>query len=123
MCSKGYKCPPVLGKELSVCQYIHTNKVYTYKYENCDDTITWKWGGKGQFTTKLVYDHLSKDDNGSHFQHIWKAKLPYKIKIFTWLLENNAILTKDNMIKRKWTGNTYRMFCNQEETIIISSRC
>jgi hypothetical protein len=48
--------------------------IYSYKYENCEDSITWKWGK--QFTTKSVYDHLTRDDSGHHFQHIWKSKLP-----------------------------------------------
>jgi hypothetical protein len=63
--------------------------------------IKWKWGGKGKFTTESVYDHLTQDDDGFHFSHIWKSKIAYKVKIFTWLLENNTILTKDNMVKRK----------------------
>jgi hypothetical protein len=57
-----------------------------------------------------MYDHLTQDDNGFHFSHIWKSKIPYKVKIFTWLLENNAVLTKDNMVKRKWSGNPVFMF-------------
>jgi hypothetical protein len=43
--------------------------------------------------------------------------MPYKIKIFTWLMENNAILTKDNMIKRKWTGDPTCLFCTQDENL------
>jgi hypothetical protein len=33
------------------------------------------------------------------------------------LMENNVILTKDNMIKRKWTGDPTCLFCNQVETL------
>jgi len=51
-----------------------------------------------------------------HFRHIWKAKIPYKIKIFVWLLEQNAILTKDNMIKRNWVGDPTCFFCSLPET-------
>jgi hypothetical protein len=77
------------------------NKVYSFNFEECDDIIKWRWG-EGYFTTKTIYDHLTKNDCGSNFQHIWKSKIPLKIKIFTWQLENNAIPTKDNMVKRKW---------------------
>jgi hypothetical protein len=45
-----------------------------------------------------------------------ERKNPLKIKIFTWLLENNAIPTKDNMIRRKWVGNPSCLFCNHNET-------
>jgi hypothetical protein len=51
------------------------------------------------------------------FQHIWKSQIPYKIKIFNWLLENNAILTKENMVKRNWDGNLSCVFCDQLETV------
>lgn len=33
-----------------------------------------------------------------------------------WLLSNNAILTKDNLIRRKWSGNPKCQFCNFDET-------
>jgi hypothetical protein len=92
------------------------DKVYNYEFNINNDVIKWKWGGKGKFTTKSVYDHLTQDDDGFHFSHIWKSKIPYKVKIFTWLLENNAVLTKNNMVKRKWSGHPICMFCNQNES-------
>jgi len=68
------------------------------------------------FTTKSVYNRLTSGDNGDSFSRIWKAKLPYKIKIFLWLLEQNSIFTKDNMIRRKWVGDPKCYFCTQNET-------
>jgi hypothetical protein len=57
------------------------------------------------FSVRLVYKHLCKDDYGLNFQRMWKAKAPLKIKIFMWLVAQGAILTKDNLGKRKWKGN------------------
>ena len=37
-----------------------------------------------------------------HNKKIWKANIPLKIKIWMWLIDNDAILTKDNVIKRNW---------------------
>jgi hypothetical protein len=34
-------------------------------------------------------------------EYIWKVKIPEKIRMFMWLLEQKVILTKDNMVKRK----------------------
>ena len=34
-----------------------------------------------------------------------------------WLVENGAILTKDNMIKRNWPGSPSCYFCSADETI------
>jgi hypothetical protein len=40
-----------------------------------------------------------------------------KIKIFLWQLFQNAILTRDNLKKRKWGGSPLCSFCQQEETM------
>jgi len=74
-----------------------------------------KWSQKGGFSVKSTYD--SSDDNGDSFSRIWKAKLPYKIKIFLWLIEQGAILTKDNTVRRRWPGNPSCCFCDNMESI------
>jgi hypothetical protein len=51
------------------------------------------------------------------FKHIWKSRLPYKIKIFTWLLENKVILTKDNIVRKNWPGTPTCSFCSQTESV------
>ena len=32
-----------------------------------------------------------------------EEEVSYKIKNFTWLIEKGVVLTKDNMVKRKWS--------------------
>ena len=67
---------------------------------------------------KSVYNHMIGGGEIDSFSHIWESKLPYKIKIFTWLLEKGVILTKDNMIRRKWLGGDPSCkFCEQPESI------
>lgn len=34
-----------------------------------------------------------------------------------WLVENKAILTKENMVKRNWQGDPTCYFCDQPETV------
>jgi hypothetical protein len=46
-----------------------------------------------------------------------KVEFQAKIKIFLWLVVNNAILTKDNMIKRKWQGDPKCYLCALDETV------
>jgi hypothetical protein len=43
------------------------DKIYNYEFSISNDVIKWKWGGKGKFTTKSVYDHLTQDENGFPF--------------------------------------------------------
>jgi hypothetical protein len=105
--------PPIL---FEMCMKI-LEDVYSYDFDNVADPVTWKWCKDGSFSTKSVYNHLASGDVGVKFTHIWKAKLPYKIKIFCWLVEEGAILTKDNMVKRNWPGDPTCCFCHESETI------
>ena len=82
-----------------------------------DDIVTWKFGCHGRFTVKSVYNALTKNDTGPYHKKVWKGKIPAKIKIFLWLVLNNAILTKDNILKRRWQGDPSCYFCSQAETV------
>ena len=50
------------------------------------------------------------------FRWIWKAKIPLKIQIFLWQLFQDAILTREVMKKRNWSGNPRCSFCRDIET-------
>ena len=92
------------------------DSVYHYNFKNGNDIPMWRWTKNICFSTKFVYDILTKEESGRGFKHIWKAKIPYKIKIFMWLAENNAILTKDNLIRRHWVGSPC-CFCHEDESV------
>src|SRR3989337_991643 len=49
--------------------------------------------------------------------HIWKVKVPLRIKIFMWFVHKRVILTKDNLLKQRWVGSARCCFCDQDETI------
>jgi zinc-binding in reverse transcriptase len=53
----------------------------------------------------------------NEYDIVWKSKIPYKIRIFMWLVRKKQILTKDNLVKRGWLGNTKCVFCGANETI------
>lgn len=52
---------------------------------------------------------------GANSHRIWK--IPPKINFFLWLLTNDAVLTKDNLIKRKCNGDPRCVFCDSNEDI------
>ncbi|PNT70202.1 hypothetical protein BRADI_2g07627v3, partial [Brachypodium distachyon] len=66
------------------------------------DRPKWKWSKSGIYTVKSMYEQLCNGGRDRLFRHLWKAKLPLKIKIWLWLIWHNAIATKDNMIRRNW---------------------
>lgn len=81
------------------------------------DLPVWKWEKSGSFSVKFMYSHLCHNEVGVYFKDIWKARIPLKIKIWMWLIYHNAILTKDNLIKRNWSVDQSCAFCNESETI------
>lgn len=48
---------------------------------------------------------------------MWKLRIPLKVKIFLWYLRKGVTLTKDNLIKRHWKGDSTCCFCSCKETI------
>jgi hypothetical protein len=82
------------------------------------DKSIWIWEAKRKFSVKSMYAHLCSADAEKPNKNLWKAKIPLKIKIFMWLIQLNAILTKDNLAKRKWQGDKRCSFCNEEESTV-----
>ena len=64
-----------------------------------------------------MYDALTSSSTGSYHKRIWKGEIPEKIKIFLWLIANDAILTRDNLRKRKLQGDPRCVFCDFIETV------
>jgi hypothetical protein len=50
-------------------------------------------------------------------REIWQLRVPLKIKKFIWYLYKGVVLTKDNLVKRNWTGSKHCSFCMTNETI------
>lgn len=87
------------------------------------------WGGSvivrdgfgkknGSFSVKSMYKHFFSEGTNEPNKKIWKAKLPLKIKILMWLIHQNSILTKNNLSRRGWNGDSKCMFCRENESIL-----
>jgi len=66
------------------------------------DTPKWVWEKSGIFSVKSIYEHMFHFEIHKPNKRLRKAKIALRIKLFMWLVGENAILTKDNMVKRKW---------------------
>uniref|UniRef100_A0A453RWJ1 Reverse transcriptase zinc-binding domain-containing protein n=1 Tax=Aegilops tauschii subsp. strangulata TaxID=200361 RepID=A0A453RWJ1_AEGTS len=60
----------------------------------------------GVFTVKSMFLDLIDSGPIPRSIHIWKIKVPLRIKIFMWFLHKQVILTKDNLLKRSWVGSS-----------------
>jgi hypothetical protein len=89
---------------------------FAHPHSSVTDGISWSLNANGRFSTKSIYQHLEKNLAGSHNKWICKANVSLKIKVFFWQLLQNAILTRDNMRRRKWSGSPLCSFCAQNVT-------
>uniref|UniRef100_A0A8I7B4Q7 Reverse transcriptase zinc-binding domain-containing protein n=1 Tax=Hordeum vulgare subsp. vulgare TaxID=112509 RepID=A0A8I7B4Q7_HORVV len=84
---------------------------------NQTDTIRWTLPSNGVFLVKSMYTDLINNALISRSLHIWKIKVPLRIKVFMWFIHKGVVLTKDNLKKRRWRGRVNCCFCEQNETI------
>jgi hypothetical protein len=81
------------------------------------DRFIWKLTPSGSFSVKSMYEDLMNDPTPFARKYLWKIKVPLKIKIFMWFLNNKVLLTKDNLLKRSWKGCSKCVFCGEQETV------
>lgn len=81
------------------------------------DEFRWNLHANGVSSVKSMYQALIHSDVPIDSNNLWKLKVPLKIKIFLWFSLQGVILTKDNMLKRNWKGNSKCVFCHEDETI------
>ena len=81
------------------------------------DQLCWKLTRSGEFTVKSMYIDVINSSVIPSSKHVWKVKVPLKIKVFMWFVHKQVILTKDNLVKRNWTGSSRCSFCDRDETI------
>jgi hypothetical protein len=81
------------------------------------DFVKWTWEKFGTFSVKSMYNHLFSSEVNNPKKKLWEAKIPMKVKIFMWLIDANAILTKDNLRRKNWQGDKRCFFCNIFESV------
>ena len=69
------------------------------------------------YSVESMYEHLMNGHTRVLQKYIWKLKVPLKIKKFIWFLHKKILLTKDNLVRRKWTGCSKCVFCGLQESV------
>jgi hypothetical protein len=63
------------------------------------DRSKWKWTKNRSFIVKSFYKEFCRNGIDRSFRHLWKRKIPLKIKVWLWLIWHNAIANKDNLLR------------------------
>jgi hypothetical protein len=92
-------------------------KVAHIRLGNDQDIFSWGLHQSGIFSASSMYKVLITDSRVWFNTLLWKLKVPLRIKIFLWCLIPGVVLTKDNLIRRNWSGNKLYVFCTQSESI------
>ena len=74
------------------------------------DRLAWGETSNGKFTVKSAYELITRDDDprpymGNFFKTMWRVVAPERVKIFLWLVGNQAIMTNAERYRRhlSWT--------------------
>jgi hypothetical protein len=63
------------------------------------DEFHWNLTENGKFSVDSMYKALLYSEAPIYKnKHIWKMKIPLRIKVFAWYLRRGVILIKDNLV-------------------------
>ena len=85
--------------------------------DDCD-SIIWVYDSKGVYSTSSIYKIFSfRSVTQVYTPAVWSLVIPPRVQIFLWLLSNNKLMTRDNLLKRKMHKPTDCVFCKELEPI------
>ncbi len=74
--------------------------------------VCWRWSNNGIYSARSAYNFLSFDGvDDRRIPHLWRIKIPPRIKIFLWLAAMNKVLTHELLAKRGWHGPSICALC------------
>ena len=78
------------------------------------DKWRWKGQGKGRFTVSSFYQSLvGRGDTTFPWKGIWVNRVPRKVCFFTWAAARGAILTIDNLMRRRMVVTDWCYMCKK----------
>ncbi|GLT35678.1 hypothetical protein SLA2020_101090 [Shorea laevis] len=89
----------------------------------CPDNLVWHYNKFGKFTVKsahfLAYKYINGFDimegnnsvSSAEWKHLWKLKLPPKVKVFLWRAMLNRLPTLDNLLAKGVVNNALCQTC------------
>jgi hypothetical protein len=75
-------------------------KLTSIRLTDRPDHLKWSLNSNGRFSINSMCQAFLDTNVVPNISYLWKIKISLKIKLFLWLLYREAILTKDNLVKR-----------------------
>jgi hypothetical protein len=79
------------------------------------DRVSWSLESNGQFSVNLIYCKLVQGASAAHFKLIWAARIPLKIRIFSWQLVLDRLPTALQLQSRHGPSNGNCALCGLPE--------
>jgi len=69
------------------------------------DRLSWGEQSDGKFSVSSAYDLLTRDESHhpnmeSFFRKIWRVVVPERVRVFLWLIGNQAVMTNEKRLRR-----------------------
>jgi hypothetical protein len=71
----------------------------------------WEDGAQKLGSSKLYGAVVSTGVGCEYYKFVWENCAPLKVKFFRWLLDQNQIQTKENLVKKNYLGNDACEIC------------
>jgi hypothetical protein len=82
------------------------------------DTICWALTKNRQFSIASLYKHCASSGViDVRMEEMWNARIPLKVRNFSWLVFQGRIQTTDNLSRKAWRGEVRCKFCIQVENV------
>ena len=79
------------------------------------DSVSWHLDPSGKFSVSSLYSKLSQGAMVPHFRDLWKAKVPLKIKVFSWQLSRDRLPSGGQLISRQGPSDGLCELCGEAE--------
>lgn len=82
-------------------------------FNDQEDLLIWRWSQDGRYSSASVYKILSSAGKVKwRFMVIWRSFAPSKVRIFTYLLLHNRLLTREGMPRRNMNCDEQCPMCS-----------
>ena len=97
------------------------------------DSLVWLFTKNGRYSVKSEYHvakqlRMAENSSGEASVHrastslwswVWKARVPNKVKIFSWRAYQNILPTRDNLVQRRVMDDASCCFCHRATEMVL----